>query len=101
MQDSVGLDKEGNELTLMDVIPVKEESIFSVVENKIDLERVNKLIDRVLNEKEKEIIRKRYGIDDGIAMTQLQVAAQLDISRSYVSRIEKKAISKISKELKG
>jgi len=85
----------------MDVIPVKEESIFSVVENKIDLERVNKLIDRVLNEKEKEIIRKRYGIDDGIAMTQLQVAAQLDISRSYVSRIEKKAISKISKELKG
>ena len=101
LQDSVGLDKEGNELTLMDVIPVKEESIFSVVENKIDLERVNKLIDRVLNEKEKEIIRKRYGIDDGIAMTQLQVAAQLDISRSYVSRIEKKAISKISKELKG
>ena len=99
LSESVGVDKEGNEITLMDIIPVKEESIFSKVETAIVWEKVLAIIESDLAPWEKEIIKKRYGIDGGKTHTQLEVAKSLDISRSYVSRIEKKAIQKISKEL--
>lgn len=98
--ESVGMDKDGNEITLMELLPLKEESVFDKVESKILYEKVLDIIEKNLTAREKEIIKKRYGIDGNI-MTQLEISKQLNISRSYVSRIEKKAISKIYKAIKG
>lgn len=98
--ESVGVDKEGNEITLMDILPQKEESVFSRVETSVLYEKVLQLIDTVLDERERQIISMRYGIR-GEPRTQIEVAKELKISRSYVSRIEKKAIGKLSKALGG
>lgn len=99
LSESVGTDKEGNEITLMDILPLKEESVFSKVENNLLMEKIVKVVDEQLLPREREIIRLRYGI--GTKMhTQIEVAQKLNISRSYVSRIEKKAIGKISKVVK-
>lgn len=98
--ESVGVDKEGNEITLMDILPQKEESVFSRVETSVLYEKVLQLIDTVLDERERQIISMRYGIH-GEPRTQIEVAKELKISRSYVSRIEKKAIGKLSKALGG
>ena len=97
LSESVGVDKEGNEITLMDIIPLKEESVFKQVETGIVWEKVLSIIESALSPREKEIIKRRYGIGTEQARTQLEVAKEMDISRSYVSRIEKKAIFKISK----
>ena len=99
LSESVGVDKEGNEISLMDIIPVKEESIFSKVEMAIVWEKVLTAIETVLTAWERKIIKARYGIPGGITRTQLEVAKEMHISRSYVSRIEKRAIQKIAKEL--
>ncbi len=101
LSESVGIDKEGNEITLMDIIPLKEESVFSKVETGIVLEKVLEVIETCLGKREKEIIKKRYGIGGRRPQTQLEVAKEMDISRSYVSRIEKKATGKISKAIQG
>lgn len=99
LSESVGVDKEGNEITLMDVLPLKEESVFQKVETGILMEKVLKVIDETLAGREHDIVCMRYGIGQPRAYTQLEIASKLNISRSYVSRIEKKAIEKISKEL--
>ena len=99
LAESVGVDKEGNEITLMDILPMKEESVFKKVETGILLEKVLKVIDSTLSGREHKIICLRYGIRQPRPYTQLEIAAMLGISRSYVSRIEKKAIDKIAKEL--
>ncbi len=99
LSESVGVDKEGNEITLMDILPMKEESVFKKVETGILLERVLKVIDTALKGRENTIIKMRYGIGYPRSYTQLEIAAKLNISRSYVSRIEKKALEKIYKEL--
>ena len=98
LSESVGVDKEGNEITLMDILPLKEESVFSKVETSVLYEKVVALLDKVLTEREQRIIRMRYGIGMR-AYTQIDVAQKLHISRSYVSRIEKKAIGKLSKAI--
>lgn len=101
LQESVGTDKEGNELTLMDVLPMKEESVFSRVETELLYQKVLEVIESdKLGEREKTIICLRYGINCKRQYTQLEVSKILNISRSYVSRIEKKVIGKIAKELK-
>jgi len=97
--ESVGMDKDGNEIALIDVLAAKQESVEGTVEIKILYEAIVEVIERILSKRDKEIIKKRYGIGMD-AMTQLQIAKQLDISRSYVSRIEKRAISKVSKEIR-
>ncbi|WP_251545523.1 RNA polymerase sporulation sigma factor SigK [Pumilibacter intestinalis] len=99
LSESVGVDKEGNEITLMDILPMKEESVFKKVETGILLEKVLKVIDTALKGRENTIIKMRYGIGYPRSYTQLEIAAKLNISRSYVSRIEKKALEKIYKEL--
>lgn len=96
LSESVGVDKEGNEITLMDILPLKEESVFNQVETSVLYEKVVALLDTVLTEREQRIIRMRYGIGMR-AYTQIEVAQKLQISRSYVSRIEKKAIGKLAK----
>lgn len=96
LYESVGTDKEGNDIALMDVLP-QATDYFSDIENGIVLEKVKAIIDSSLTESEREVIIMRYGMKDGTAYTQSQVAKKLRISRSYVSRIEKRAIAKIAK----
>ena len=97
--ESVGTDKEGNDIALMDVIP-NPNSGFEDIENSMVLDKVKSVIDDVLTDVEKTVVVLRYGLEGGRALTQSQVAEKLDISRSYVSRIEKRAIDKIAKALK-
>ena len=96
--EPVGSDKDGNDIALMDVIPQTEDG-FEAIENGIVLEKVKSLVKEVLDETEKDVIEIRYGLIDGNSMTQAQVAKHLNISRSYVSRIEKRAIEKVSEAL--
>jgi len=96
--DTVGTDKKGNPQILMDTLSTGEESIFNQVESSMVLEKVGELLYTHLTDREREIVIKRYGFDGrDKGLTQLEVAANMNISRSYVSRIEKKAIEKISK----
>ena len=94
--DSVGKDKEGNDIALMDVIPQQGDS-FASIENSLVMEKVNEIMEEHLSGIEYDVIAMRYGIKDNNAYTQSQVAKKLGISRSYVSRIEKRAIAKIAK----
>ena len=95
--ESVGVDKEGNEITLMDILPMKEESVFKKVETGILLEKVLKVIDTTLSGREHKIVCLRYGIGHPKSYTQLEIASMLGISRSYVSRIEKRRLTKSPK----
>ena len=101
LSESVGVDKDGNEITLMELLPAKDDNLFSRVENGILMEKVMSVIGRVLTKRERTIICRRYGLGGAEVHTQLEVADALKISRSYVSRIEKKAVEKIAKELRG
>ena len=98
LSESVGSDKDGNDITLIDVLSVPADSIVEEVENKVLMEKVRECV-RALPERERTIVSFRYGLYDGVPYTQLQVAGKLGISRSYVSRIEKKALAKISAKL--
>lgn len=95
LSESVGTDKEGNEITLMDILPQTQENVFAKVETNLLIEKIISVIN-TLPHREAEILRLRYGIGNR-SHTQIEVARKLGISRSYVSRIEKKALGKISK----
>lgn len=99
LSDAVGVDKDGNEITLMDVIPSDDENGFLKIEDSVVMEKVKKIIAQKLNKRERQIINLRYGLDGGEPKTQLEVSEYLNISRSYVSRLEKKIIAKIGKYL--
>lgn len=99
LQDPIGLDKEGNEISLMDILSSEKDSILQVVENKIQIKRLYHILDVCLQDREKKIIEMRYGLLDGKPKTQREIAGLLGISRSYVSRIEKRALKKLLKEL--
>jgi len=99
LQDPIGIDKEGNEISLMDVLSSEEDSIIEIVENKIQTKRLYIKLDSALSAREKVVIEMRYGLIDGKTKTQREIAKLLNISRSYVSRIEKKALKKLYKEL--
>ena len=89
--DPIDMDKDGNSLSLMDVM-ADEKSITEDIENKLQSEELYRAIEEVLSEREKEIVYLRYGLCGRKAYTQREVAKRLGISRSYVSRIEKKAL---------
>jgi len=99
LQDPIGVDKEGNEICLIDVLGTDSEKIVDEVDNKISTRKLKSLLNKVLDEKEKIIIELRYGIS-GEPLTQREIAKILGISRSYVSRIEKKALKKLAKAMK-
>lgn len=101
LQDPIGVDKEGNEISLMDVLSSDEDSVLEIVENKIQIKKLYNKINSTLQEREKIIIEMRYGLIDGKCKTQREIAKVLGISRSYVSRIEKRALKKLLKELDG
>ena len=95
LNEPIGVDKDGNELVIMDML-CDDCSVIEDVENSIMMEKLLRITKAVLDEREYEIIRLRYGLGGCGALTQREVAKKFDISRSYVSRIEKKAIRKIS-----
>lgn len=93
--ETVGSDKEGNTIQLMDICVAEEQDIIERMEEQQKLSKLREYIDKVLTEREKEIIILRYGMEDGREVTQREIADKLNISRSYVSRIEKKALKKL------
>lgn len=95
LYEPVSFDKDGNEVTLIDLIGQEEESVISKVESKIVQEKLLSAAEKVLGDREYEIIMLRYGINTDKAYTQNEVAEKFGISRSYVSRIEKKALFKL------
>ncbi|MGV8979700.1 RNA polymerase sporulation sigma factor SigK [Clostridium sp.] len=99
LQDTIGTDKEGNEISLMDVLSSDEDSIFDIVENKLQNKKLYDNINFNLIDREKIIIQMRYGLLDGNPRTQREIALILGISRSYVSRIEKRALKRLNKGL--
>ncbi len=99
LSEPVGVDKDGNELTLIDLLSEKEESVFAQVEKSIQREKFVACLKRFLSEREFVILSLRYGLEDGVAMPQREVAKKLGISRSYISRIEKRAIEKARERL--
>ncbi|HBE15406.1 MAG TPA: RNA polymerase subunit sigma-70 [Ruminococcaceae bacterium] len=94
LNDTIDTDKDGNPLTLMDIM-ASDMDVAEDVDTKLHLEVLNRYIDEVLTKREKEIIIKRYGIGGEKVQTQRELAKKLDISRSYISRIEKKALEKL------
>ncbi len=99
LDESLGQDKDGNDIELADIIPSDEEDVLSQVENNVITQKINGLIDSKLDARESEIIKMRYGIGGTTALTQREVAQKLGISRSYISRLETKAIDIIKKEV--
>ncbi len=97
LNDSIGFDKEGNEINLADLIEDKKEDILDTIQIKDNITLLNKYL-KLLNNREKEIIVKRYGLNNEKELTQKEIADNLGISRSYVSRIEKRALTKILRE---
>lgn len=94
LNEPIGVDKDGNELVIMDML-CDDCSVIEDVENSIMMEKLLRITKAVLDEREYEIIRLRYGLGGCGALTQREVAKKFNISRSYVSRIEKKALEKI------
>ena len=100
LNESIGTDHEGNEIALMDVIEDSEKRVEECVELKMQIDRLEDKMKKVLTEREYEIIVKRYGIGGKMPLTQSEIADKMNISRSYVSRIEKKAIEKLRDAMK-
>jgi RNA polymerase sporulation-specific sigma factor len=100
INDTIDVDKDGNPLTYLDIISV-DEDLESDLDMKSYIEKIRELVDSVLDEREKEIIVLRYGLKGYQPRTQREVAAYLGISRSYVSRIEKKVLEKLKDEFHG
>lgn len=96
MNEPIDIDKEGNSLTIIDIMSTQD-TIVDDLDIKIRSGQLRKYMDEVLNEREKRIIMLRYGLDDNEELTQREVAKALGISRSYISRIEKKALQKLKK----
>lgn len=96
LNDTIDTDKDGNPLTLMDII-ASDMDVAEDVDTKIHLAVMNDYINETLSPREKEIIINRYGIGGVKVQTQRELAKKLNISRSYISRIEKKALGKLKK----
>lgn len=97
INDTIDVDKDGNPLTYLDIISV-EESIENDLDMKEHIVKVKKLVDEILDDREKQIIILRYGLKGYEPRTQREVAKYLGISRSYVSRIEKRALEKLKND---
>jgi RNA polymerase sporulation-specific sigma factor len=98
INETIDIDKDGNPLTYIDIISV-DDTISDDLDIKMNSQKVSRIINNCLDKREKEIIVLRYGLSGGKPLTQREVAAKLGISRSYVSRIEKKAIDDIRRRL--
>ena len=95
LHDPIGADGEGNEITLIDVLGTDGSEVHDEVERRISLGSVRALVETCLHGREKTVLKLRYGLIDGKTYAQQEVADKLGISRSYVSRIEKKALERL------
>ncbi len=100
LQEPIGVDKEGNEISLLDVLGTEADAVSDEVAQKFQQQKLYEKIRTVLKYREREVLELRYGLFSGSGKTQREIAKILGISRSYVSRIEKRAIKKLFKELK-
>ena len=97
LDDPIGYDKEGNDITILDILKTTKPDYIEEIDTKDNVELLKKYLN-ILTPREKEIIKRRYGFDNLEEQTQKEIAEYLNISRSYVSRIEKRAITKILRE---
>ena len=95
LYEPIGTDKEGHEINLLDVCVQEQTDIVENLDNREKISKLSILIDKVLDDREKEIIQLRYGLGREKEMTQREIGKMQGISRSYVSRIEKKALEKL------
>lgn len=95
----IGMDQEGNEISLLDIICTENDTIFDQVDLEMEVRKLYQHIRTLLKPREKEILLLRYGLNNQEEMTQREIAQRMGISRSYVSRIEKKALKKLCHEL--
>ena len=95
LYEPLGTDREGNEIQLFDVIEMNEEDVYRRLERKEDVIRLYQQVESVLSQRERMVLKLRYGLYNEEEYTQREIAAMLGISRSYVSRIEKSAIEKL------
>lgn len=96
LNECLGHDSDGNEITFMDILTAEEEDVAGQADLNMDIRKLYRYMESELSEREKKVIRLRYGLG-GKPITQRQIAGQMNISRSYVSRIEKKALQKLAK----
>ena len=97
LYDSISYDKEGNEITILDVLKTEDPDYADEIHKNDNVKLLKKFM-KLLNPREREVISKRYGLNNNDEITQKEIAKKLGISRSYVSRIEKRAITKILRE---
>lgn len=95
LQEPIGTDGEGNEITLTDVLGTDGTEVHGEVERRMSLKRVRQLVDLCLSGRERTVIEMRYGLLDGTVHAQHEVAQLLGVSRSYVSRLEKRAMERL------
>ncbi len=100
LNDTIDIDRDGNPLTYLDVISC-DDSMVSDIERKITSDKARMCVDTVLNSRERKIISLRYGLSGKTPLTQREIAEKLNISRSYVSRIEKTALEKLKAAMEG
>ena len=99
LYDPIGTDKEGNEITLLSIIEHNNEDVVEQLARKQSLQKLSKIISEVLTPREYFVVIRRYGLFGHSESTQRELASQLNISRIYVSRIEKKALEKLRHHL--
>ena len=100
LNEPIGKDKDDNEVTLLEVLETEDRSIEDEIDLKMKVKRLYEKMSKVLKERERKILEMRYGLKGTKPITQHEIAELLGISRSYVSRIETKAIGKLAKEIK-
>ena len=99
LYDPIGTDKEGNEITLLSIIEHNNEDVVEQLARKQSLQKLSKIISEVLTPREYFVVIRRYGLFGHSESTQRELASQLNISRSYVSRIEKRALEKLEEAI--
>ena len=99
LYDPIGTDKEGNEITLLSILEHEDEDIIDQLDKKQSPRKLSKILSKVLTPREYFVVIRRYGLYGHHETTQRELAEQLNISRSYVSRIEKKALEKLRLQL--
>ncbi len=101
LYEPIGTDKEGNEISLMDIIESGQVDVVEEITNRENIKKMFYVMDKCLTPREREILILRYALLGGRELTQNEVGEQMGISRSYVSRIEKKALGKMKREFTG
>ena len=100
LEDVISIDKDGNDLSLYEILQDNSTNVEKDVENKIIYKKIEKIILEKLSNREKDILIRRYGLMGHIPKTQIELAEEMKISRSYISRLEKKALVLIKNQLK-